>query len=100
MINLILTRGLKKLGLGKYLSISRFRKRQGLAPAPSASGVLCDGPDWSYPDGTPGFMNKGQSERYLRDQEMGKVILKYNKQFQAIEEKRRQTNANNSTNSH
>lgn len=93
MINLVITRGLKRLGSSKYLSISRFRKSQGLAPAPSSTGILCDGTDWSYPDGTPGLMNKGQSERYLRDQDMAKEMVKYNKQFQAIDQKRRERTA-------
>lgn len=68
---------IQKLGYGRYLSPARYRMRKGLPGARSASGPLTDDPDWSYPDGTPGFMNKGQTERYQRDQEMGQTILKY-----------------------
>lgn len=78
-----------RLGWQKHLSISRFRMRKGLPASPSASGPLTDGPDWSYPDGTPGMMNKGQSLRYLRDQDFGRNMVKFNKQFMAIEENRR-----------
>lgn len=38
-------------------------------------GPLLDGPDWCYADGSPGMMNKGQSERYVRDQDMGRYIV-------------------------
>lgn len=68
---------IKKLGNGKFLSISRFRMKKGLPPAPSASGPLTDEPDWSYINGKPGLMNKGQSLRYLRDQDLAKSMLKY-----------------------
>lgn len=70
---------IKKLGYGRFLSISRYRMRKGLPPAPTASGPLTDEPDWSYPDGTPGYMNKGQTLRYQRDQDMGKTIISYKK---------------------
>lgn len=68
---------IKKLGYGRFLSVARYRIRNGLPPAPSASGPITDEPDWSHPDGTPGTLNKGQTMRYERDQEMGKTILKY-----------------------
>lgn len=87
-INLIITRGLKKIAYGRFLQVSRFRRRLGLPPAPTASGPLLEDPDWSYPDGTPGQMNKGQTERYQRDQEFGEVMVKFGKQFKAIEEMR------------
>lgn len=87
-INLIITRGLKKLGYGRFLSVSRYRTRKGLPPAPTASGKLTDEPDWCYIDGTPGQMTKGQTNRYLRDQEFGRTIIKFNKQFEAIAQMR------------
>lgn len=87
-INLLHSRGLKKLGYGRFLSVSRYRMRKGLPAAPSAEGPLTDGPDWSYPDGTPGLMNKGQSLRYMRDQDIGRTIVKYGKQFEEILKKR------------
>lgn len=87
-INLVIARGLKKLGYGRFLTISRYRMRKGLPGAPSASGMLTDEPDWCYPDGTPGQMNKGQTRRYLRDQELGRTIVKFNKQFEAIAQMR------------
>lgn len=68
---------IKKLGYGRFLSVSRYRMRKGLPPSPQASGLLTDEPDWSYPDGTPGCMNKGQTNRYQRDQEMGRTMIKY-----------------------
>lgn len=91
MLNLTITRGLKKLAHGRFLPISRYRTRKGLPPGPQASGPLTDEPDWSYIDGTPGPMNKGQSLRYLRDQELGKTIVHYNKQFEAIKKTRSST---------
>lgn len=66
-----------RLGYGRYLSVSRYRFRKGLAPDPKVSGPLTDDPDWSYIDGRPGQMNKAQSKRYLRDQEFGTQITKY-----------------------
>lgn len=84
-----LTRGAKKLAYGQFLSIGRFRARKGLPPSPCASGPLTDDPDWSYPNGEPGLMNKGQSLRYLRDQDLGRTMVKYNKQFDAIKENRK-----------
>lgn len=78
-----------RLGWHKHLSVGRFRIRKGLSPRATNSGPLTDGPDWSYPDGRPGMMNKGQSLRYLRDQEFGRTMVNFNKQFMAIEEKRR-----------
>lgn len=77
-----------RLGHLKHLSVPRFRLRKGL-PTPTTTGPLIDGPDWSYPDGTPGMMNKGQSLRYLRDQEFGRTMVNFNKQFKAIVETRR-----------
>lgn len=79
MINLVIIRGLKKIGYGRYLNISRYRARKGLAPATSAEGPLTDGYDWSYLDGTPGTLNKGQSLRYLRDQEFGRTMVDFTK---------------------
>lgn len=84
MINYVATRGLKKLGYGRFLSISRYRIRKGLPPPPSASGPLLDEPDWLYPDGTPGTLTKGRSKRYLKDQDMGKVMVGFNKKFKEI----------------
>ena len=89
MINLILQRGLRKLAYGKYLSVSRYRMRKGLPPAPNSSGPLLDEADWSYPDGTPGKLNKGQTDRYLRDQDMGRTMVEFSKQYKAIEEARK-----------
>lgn len=100
--NLIITRGLKKLAYGRFLSISRYRLRKGLPAAPSAHGPLLDGPDWSYPDGTPGQMNVGQTKRYVRDQEFGEIMSDFGKQVKAIEEmreKRRRSHRHESTNS-
>lgn len=77
-----------RLGSGKFLTLSRFRMRQKLPPSPSMSGPLTDGPDWSHPDGRPGLMNKGQTDRYLRDQEFGRTMVEFNKQFEAIKAKR------------
>ena len=48
------------------------------------SGPLTDDPDWSYPDGRPGLMTKGQSLRYLRDQEFGETMVKFGEQFETI----------------
>lgn len=90
LINLVITRGLKKLGHGKYISISRFRKLKGLPPSPSACGPLTDDPDWSYIDGRPGTMNIGQTKRYQRDQEFAESIVEFNKTFKAIAEMRKQ----------
>lgn len=87
-INLVITRGLKKLGYGRHLSVSRYRMRKGLPGPPSASGKLTDEPDWCYIDGTPGQLTKGQTRRYLRDQEFGRTMVKFNKQFEAIEQMR------------
>lgn len=87
-INLVITRGLKKLGYGRHLSVSRYRMRKGLPGPPTASGKLTDEPDWCYMDGTPGQMTKGQTRRYLRDQEFGRTIVKFNKQFEAIAQMR------------
>lgn len=83
LVNLTLKRGIKKLGYGRYLSVSRYRTRKGLPPAPSASSLLTDEPDWSYPDGRPGCLNKGQTKRYIKDQEMGQTIVEFSKQFKA-----------------
>lgn len=90
LINLFITRGLRKLGYGRFLSVSRYRIRQGLSPSPCDSGPLTDDCDWSYIDGTPGQMTVGQTKRYTRDQDMGKTMVKFNKQFKAIEEMRKQ----------
>lgn len=87
MINLNITRTLKKLAYGRFLSVSRYRIRKGLPPAPSASGPLLDEPDWCYPDGTPGQLTKGRSLRYNRDQELGRTIVRFNKQFKAVSDK-------------
>lgn len=81
-------RGFRTLGKAKYLSVSRYRIRQGLPPAPSASGPLLNDPDWSYADGTPGCMNIKQNKRYLRDQNMAQVMVEFNKQFTAIDQTR------------
>lgn len=81
-----------RLGAGKFLSVGRYRIRKGLPPAPSMSGPLTDEPDWSYPDGTPGLMTKGQTMRYMRDQEFGKTMVKFNEQFTAIRAKRQNGN--------
>jgi len=86
--SLIASRGLKKIAYGRYLSISRFRRRLGLPSAPNATGPLCDEPDWSYPDGTPGQMNKGQTNRYIRDQEFAETMVTFAKQFKEIEKMR------------
>lgn len=77
-------RGLKKLGYGRFLSVSRYRQRKGLPASPCASGALTDEPDWSYPDGRPGQMNKGQTNRYLRDQTLAQSMVDFNKQFETI----------------
>ena len=87
-VNLVITRGLKKLAYGRFLSISRFRRRLGLPSSPLSSGPLYDDSDWSYPDGTPGEMTKGRSLKYMRDQDWGRVMLKYGEQFKAIEKMR------------
>lgn len=73
-----------RLGYGRFLSLSRFRKRKGLPPDPKVSGPLTDDPDWSYPDGRPGLMNKGQSLRYLRDQEMATSMVKFYAQMKEM----------------
>lgn len=78
-----------RLGYGRYLSPSRYRIRKGLPYGPLSDNPLTDGPDWSYSDGKPGLMNKAQSLRYLRDQEFGRTIVEYNKQFKAVEEMRK-----------
>lgn len=88
---------LRRLGLGKFLSVSRFRMRKGLPPAPSSSGPLTDEPDWSHLDGTPGIMTKGQSLRYLRDQDFGRTIVKFNEQFKAIAEARKKVTSGDTT---
>lgn len=82
LINLVINRGIKKLSYGKLLSVSRFRHRKGLPPQTMASNPLVDEPDWCYLDGTPGLMNKGQSLRYLRDQDMGRKMVDYMKIFE------------------
>lgn len=87
--NLVISRGLKKLGYGQKLSVARYRHRKGLPPSITASGPLTDDPDWSYIDGRPGEMTKGQTQRYLRDQEMGRTMVKFYKQFQAVAEMRK-----------
>lgn len=84
MINLVITRGLKRLGYGRFLGAGRLRRRKGLPASTTVSGPLADDHDWSYPDGTPGTLNRAQSIRYLRDQEFGRTIVKYSKQFEAI----------------
>lgn len=90
-INLAPDRGIKKLGYGKYLSLGRYRMRKGLPPSPTAPGSpLTDEPDWHYPDGRPGQLNKAQSRRYLRDQEFAESMVEFNKQFEAIEKMRRE----------
>lgn len=78
-----------RLGYGRFISAARYRLRKGLPPMSSASGPLTDEPDWSHPDGRPGLMTKGQSLRYLRDQEFGKTMVRFGKQFKAIEEMRK-----------
>lgn len=81
--------GIARVGQGRFIAIGRYRMRKGLCPDPKATGPLTDGPDWSYPDGTSGMMNKAQSQRYLRDQEFGRTMIKFNRQFKAIEEMRK-----------
>lgn len=75
-----------RLGYGRFLSVARYRFRKGLPPDPKMSGPLTDDPDWSYPDGRPGIMNKGQSERYLRDQELATSMVKYMKKLNKMKE--------------
>lgn len=84
LLNLVTVRGLKKLGHGRYLSISRYRMRKGLPGPPSASGPLTDDYDWSYTDGTPGQLNKNQSLRYLRDQEFGRTMVDFSQQLAKV----------------
>lgn len=95
MLNLVIRRGLKKLGYGRYLNISRYRTRKGLPGSPCASGPLTDDYDWSYIDGTPGQLNKGQSLRYVRDQDFGKTMVEFNERIKKI----RQNNALSSSSS-
>lgn len=81
-----------RLGYGRFLSVARYRMRKGLPPAPTAPGSpLTDEPDWHYIDGRPGQLNKGQSRRYLRDQEFAKTMVEFNKQFEAIEQMRKKS---------
>ena len=84
MLNLVIKRGLKKIGYGRFLPLSRYRKRKGLAGPPSASGPLTDDYDWSYPDGTPGQLNRGQSIRYVRDQEFGRTMVDFSTRLQRL----------------
>lgn len=81
-----------KIGYGRFLSVARYRMRKGMPPAPTASGSpLTDEPDWHYPDGRPGQLNKGQSRRYLRDQDFARTMVEFNKQFEAIEQMRKKS---------
>ena len=87
MLNLVIKRGLKKLGYGRFLNISRYRIRKGLPGSPCASGPLTDDYDWSYIDGTPGTLTKGQSLRYIRDQEFGRTMVEFNERLNKIKDK-------------
>uniref|UniRef100_A0A6G1SAW4 Large ribosomal subunit protein mL52 n=1 Tax=Aceria tosichella TaxID=561515 RepID=A0A6G1SAW4_9ACAR len=86
MLNLVIKRGLKKIGQERFLQISRYRKRKGLAPSPTATGPLTDDYDWSYPDGTPGQLNRGQSLRYVRDQDFGRTMVDFSTRLQKLRE--------------
>lgn len=88
MLNLVIKRGLKKIGYGRFLQISRYRKRKGLAPPVTASGPLTEDYDWSYPDGTPGQLNRGQSLRYVRDQEFGRTMVDFDTRLSALRNKK------------
>lgn len=87
LVNLITKRGLKKLAYGRFLQLSRYRKRKGLAPPVTASGPLTEDYDWSFPDGTPGQLNRSQSLRYIRDQEFGRTMIDFHTRLEQVRDK-------------
>lgn len=49
------------------------------------TGPVLDNPDWSYVDGRGmGPMNMGQRKRYLENQELGRMAVKYMQQIQQM----------------
>lgn len=53
----------------------RWRIARGLPTHRNDYGPLTDRPDWSYADGTPGKLGKGQITRIKKNEEMAKRVL-------------------------
>ena len=63
----------------REITVRKWRRMTGRAVEhQSMSSPLTDLPDWSYTDGRGyGPMTVGQKNRYNRDQEMAKTVVKY-----------------------
>ncbi|KAM9645309.1 large ribosomal subunit protein mL52 [Trichechus inunguis] len=85
---------------------SQWRLQQGLAANPSGCGPLTELPDWSYADGGPAPLMKGQllrkaqREKFARrvvllsqEMEAGLQAWQYRRQQKLQEEEKRQKNA-------
>ncbi|XP_053909131.1 39S ribosomal protein L52, mitochondrial [Cuculus canorus] len=63
--------------------LGQWREEQGFAPSPSGFGPLRDRPDWSFVDGRPAPLWKGQWRRLRENREMARRALKLSAALEA-----------------
>ncbi|XP_009080800.1 PREDICTED: 39S ribosomal protein L52, mitochondrial, partial [Acanthisitta chloris] len=73
------------------LRIGRWRESKGLSPDSSGPGPLRDLPDWSFVDGRPSPLWRGQLRRLKENEEMARRVLKLSKALDVAKAKKEAT---------